>query len=58
MLQVKNIGDVGCLSGEWYETWFNIFVLNDPDYDTMMMSTILGFTIPEGQKEDIIMVNG
>ena len=49
---------MGCFSGEWDETWFNIFVFNDPDYNTMMMSTILDFTIPEGQKEDRIVVNG
>ena len=30
-LMSKIIGDVGCLSGEWDETEFNIFVLKEPD---------------------------
>ena len=33
----KNIGDVGCLSGEWYERELNVFVLEDCDYNIMMM---------------------
>ena len=46
----KHIRDVVCLSGEWDETQFNIFVLKEPDYKCMMMSTFLVFTLPEGQK--------
>ena len=57
MLQVKNIGDVGCLSGEWDDTEFNVFVLKDPDYNIIMMSTFLCLTVPEGWKEERIMVN-
>ena len=34
----KTIGDVGCLSGEWDETDFVVFVLKDPDYNIMMVS--------------------
>ena len=49
---------MGCLSGEWDETEFNIFVLKEPDYHIMMMSTFSGLTVPEGQKEEIRMVNG
>ena len=43
---------MGCLSGEWDEKEFNVFVLKEPDYNIMMMSTFSGFTIPEGQKEE------
>ena len=35
----KNIGDVVCLSGEWYKTESNVFPLKGPDYNIMMMST-------------------
>ena len=33
----KHIVDIGCLSGEWDETDFNLFVLKYPDYNIMMM---------------------
>ena len=33
----KNIGDMGCLSGEWYETKFNIFALKGPDDSILIM---------------------
>ena len=33
----KDIGDVGCLLGEWDEIEFNSFVLKDPDYNIMMV---------------------
>ena len=46
----KNIYDVVCISGEWEKTEFNIFVLKEPDYNIMMMSTFSGLTVPEGQK--------
>ena len=49
---------MGCLSGEWDETEFNIFVLKDLDYNIMMMSTFLGLNVPEGQKEESRTVNG
>ena len=58
MLQVKKIGDVGCLSGEWEEKEINNFVLNEPDYNIMMMSTFSGLTVPEGQKGYRRVVNG
>ena len=35
----KHIGNLGCLSDEWDETWFKVFVLKDTDYNIMMMST-------------------
>ena len=46
----KHIGGVGCLSGGWYETDFNVYVFKKPDYTIMMMPNFLGFTVPEGQK--------
>ena len=54
----KNIGDVGCISGGWYKTYFNVYVLNKPDYNIMIMSNFLGLIVPEDQKEEIRMVNG
>ena len=48
---------MGCLSGEWDEKEFNIFVLKEPDYNIMMMSTFSGFTVSEGQKEEIRIMN-
>ena len=42
----NNIVDVGCLSGEWDETEFNVFSLKDPDFNIMMMSNFLGLTVP------------
>ena len=42
----KHIVDIGCLSGEWDETDFNLFVLKYPDYNIMMMLTFSGLTIP------------
>ena len=41
----RNIGDVGCLSGELDETELNIFVFKDPDYNIMMMLTFSGLTV-------------
>ena len=41
----QKIGGVGCLSVEWYETEFDVFVLKDPDYNIIMMSTFLGLTV-------------
>ena len=49
---------MGCLSGEWDETEFNIFVLKELDYNIMMMSTFSGLTVPEVQKEERRIVNG
>ena len=48
---------MGCLSGEWDETEFNVF-FEDPDYNIIMMSKFWGLTVPEVQKEEIRMVNG
>ena len=45
----QKIGDMGCLSGEWDKTEFNIFVFKDPDYNIMMMSNFSVFTVPEGK---------
>ena len=41
---------MGCISGEWDETYFIVFVLKDPDYNIMMMSNLLGLIVPEGHK--------
>ena len=49
---------MGCLSGEWDEVEFNVFVLKDPDYNIMMISTFSGLTVSEGQKEERRVVNG
>ena len=49
---------MGCLSGECYDTEFNVFVMKDYDYNIMMMSTFSGWTVLEGHKEGIRMVNG
>ena len=46
------------ISGEWEKTEFNIFVLKEPDYNIMMMSTFSVLTVSEGQKEERRMVNG
>ena len=48
---------MGCIISEWDETEFNVFVLKDPDYNIVMMSTFSGLTVPEGQKKDRSMVN-
>ena len=42
----KHTVDMGCLSGEWDETDFNVFVLKYPDYNIMMMLKNSGLTIP------------
>ena len=49
---------MGCLSCQWDDIEFNGFVLKNPDYSIMMVSTFWGLTVPEDQKEDIRMVNG
>ena len=54
----KNIGDVGCLSGEWEKTELNIFVLKESDYNITMMSNFSGLIVTESQKEERKMVNG
>ena len=54
----QNIFALGCLSGEWDDIGFNIFVMKEPDYNITMMSTFSGFTMMDDQKEEIIMVNG
>ena len=43
----NNIFGVGCLSGKWDETEFNIFGFKDPDYNIIMMSTFSGLTVPD-----------
>ena len=32
--------------------------MKEPDYNIMMISTLSGLTVPEGQNEEIRMVNG
>ena len=32
--------------------------MKEPDYNIMMMSNFSGLTVPEGQKEEIRMLNG
>ena len=49
---------MGCINGELDETEFNTFVLKEPYYNTIMISTFQGLTVPEGQKEEISMMNG
>ena len=46
------------LIGEWGETKLNVLVLKDPYYTIVTMLTFSGLNVPEGQKEDIRMVNG
>ena len=41
---------MGCLGGEWDNTEFIIFVMKEPDYNIMMISTFSGLTVMEGQK--------
>ena len=41
------IGNVGCISDEWDEAEFNIFVMKEPDYNIIMMSTFVGLTVLE-----------
>ena len=36
---------------------FNTFVMKESGYNIIMMSTLSGLTVPEGQKEEIIMLN-
>ena len=54
----KNIGDLGSLSGEQDKTEFKISVLKEPSYSIMIMSTFSVFTVPEGLKEERMVVNG
>ena len=51
----KKIGVVGCISGAWDETEFNVFVLKEPNHNIMMMSTFSGFDCAggsEGREKD------
>ena len=50
-------GGAGCLSAEWDETQFNVFVVKEPDYNEIIMSTFLGFNVTEVQNQEIIIVN-
>ena len=47
------IGYVGYLSGEWDDKYFGIFVMKEPDYNIMVMSTISGLTVMQVHKEEI-----
>ena len=55
---IKNINDVGCISGDWTETEFIFFFMQETDYNIMLVSTLSGLTVPEVQKEEILMMNG
>ena len=55
---IKRYGDVGCFSGEWYETGLNVFVLIDPDNNIMIMYTFSGLNVSEGNKKERKIVNG
>ena len=57
-LSAKNIGDMVCISDEWDETDFNIYILKYSNYNIMMMSTFSDLTMQEGQKEERRMING
>ena len=48
--RAKNIGDLGCISGEWDDTEFNIFVLKDPGYNIIIMSKTIGFGCAGGSE--------
>ena len=48
---------MGCLSGEWDNTEFNIFVMKEPYYNIMMRSTFSGLTVSAAQKEERGMVD-
>ena len=56
-LRSKLVGDVGCLSGEWDKTKFNVFVFKEPYYIIIMVLTFSGLTVSEGNKDKIRMVN-
>ena len=43
---------MGCIIGEWDDTECNIFVMKEPGYIIMMMSTFSGSTVPGGHKEE------
>ena len=47
-----------CLSGEWDETYFDIFVIKEPDKNIMIILTYYCLTGPDGKKEEIKIVNG
>ena len=49
---------MGCLSGEWGKTQLDVFVLKEPDYYIVIMSTFSELTMLEGQKEKRRVVNG
>ena len=50
------IDDVVCLSDEWEESEFNVFV-KDPDHNVIMMSIFYGLTVTDGQKQERSIVN-
>ena len=47
-----------CPSGEWYKTEFNIFDLEGPEYNVMVIPDFSDLTVLKGHKEEIILVNG
>ena len=53
----KNIGGVGYISGEWENIYFNIFIIEEPDYNIMAVSIFSGLTILEIQIKNRRMVN-
>ena len=44
---------MGCISGEWDDMDFNIFVMKEPDCNIMPMSTYSVLTVPDNHKEEI-----
>ena len=49
---------MGCLSGEWYDTELDVFVLKDPGYNITLMKNFSGLTVIEVQEEERSMMNG
>ena len=47
-----------CLSGEWDETEFNVFILMQPYYNIIMILKFSVLTMSEGHKEERRMVIG
>ena len=43
---VQKNGYLVCLSGEWYETYFNNSVMKEPNYNIRIMSTLSVLTVP------------
>ena len=53
----EDIGYMGCLSGEWDDADFNVFVLKDRNFNITTMSKISYLNVSDGQKGERRMVN-